>query len=116
MGERKRKKSLNKDFNIEKLKEVFAEIFYGKQDSTIPDLKEKLLDGYWYMIDSGKQEDSKIRHIATHTGKGGIEMYIDEARKIGLPDYMIEKSIFVYVNGEYYPLSAVNKTKVNEGK
>jgi hypothetical protein len=56
-------------------------------------LKDKIKDGYFYSIETPMIENK--RNIVAHTGKGGIEIYIDKCRDKGLTDEQIMETIFI---------------------
>lgn len=94
----------NKKISLEYMEKVFSELFYGKNPETaIPDLKKKVLDGYWYRIGT---------KLHSFTGKGGVLQYIDTCVEQSLPYFGIVDNISVFIDGEYYSLDELN---VKEG-
>lgn len=80
------------------------------------DLKSKILEGYYYKIDSGRLSEDVTskegyRNVNLHCGYGGVGLYIDTCRQQGLPDSLTAQSIFVFLEKDYYPISKLNLTK-----
>lgn len=84
-------------------------------------LKDKIKTGWFYKIETGPPIDGE-RELMTMTGSGGILNYIDKCREQGLPDYLIEESIFITnsesmtTNMKWYPISIIVWKQTPDGK
>ena len=90
-----------KDITKEEIEEALKELF---PDMTYQELRDKILDGYWYKIMPPDLTEShkESRAIAMNTGKGGVLMVLDNCEKLHIPAGIIAKDIFVYVEGAYH--------------
>lgn len=72
-------------------------------------LKEKILSGWWYKIDTGNDAPPEpgTRNTTLYTGKGGVHMYIDSCHSKGLTDEQIAPSIFLSTKDGYIPMSVL---------
>lgn len=95
-----------KDLKLEDIEQGVKEFFYGKEDTPI-DFTKLILPGYSYKIEAPDK--------SLHTGRGGVMMFIDTARKSKIPDQKIASYISVFVEGKHInildPALKINSTK-----
>jgi len=105
-----------KNLTLSHLRNAIRTFFHGKQKQsllTYDELRKKILPGYFYSIDSGKEAIEGKRNMTVHTGIGGVLLYIDacEATKwITAED--AAKSIFCHTSkGDFNMLQIKLKSK-----
>jgi len=105
-----------KNLTLSHLRNAIRTFFHGKQKNpviTYEELRKKILPGYFYSIDSGKEAIEGKRNMTVHTGIGGVLLYIDacEATKwITAED--AAKSIFCHTSkGDFNMLQIKLKSK-----
>lgn len=93
-----------KDVTKEEIEKVINEVFGDIPNITYKELRDKLLDGYWYKINTPNLTESHPheRHINLNTGKRGVNMFLDNCEELHIPAGLIAKNILVYVEGAYH--------------
>lgn len=109
--------NIHDDISVDELTKAFNEYYdkinNGKSAITYSELKGKILPGYNYRLSS--EGGYGTRSLNMHTGRGGVILAIEQFEKAGLPAYIAQDAIEVFVNGKYHPLktASVNKSKDN---
>jgi hypothetical protein len=104
-----------KNLTLKKLRKEISAFFHGKQKSvlTYPELKAKILSGYFYSIDTGPSSVTGRRAIKVHTGIGGIISYIDACEQMeGMTAEDVARSIICHTSkGDFNMLQVKIKSK-----
>jgi hypothetical protein len=110
-----------KNLTLSHLRNAIREFFHGKQKPVGPSkltyqqLRDKILNGYWYSITTGDPPYKKhdIRRTTIHTGRGGILSYIDACENLGLQnaDSVAESIICHTGHGDFNMLEVSIKPK-----
>jgi len=83
-----------KNLTLSHLRKAIHDFFHGKQNKpstepkppqlTFQELRDKILNGYWYSIVTGKPPyKSNTRQVKINTGRGGVLSYIDACENLG---------------------------------
>jgi hypothetical protein len=81
-----------KNLTLSHLRKVITDFFHGKQKPVGPpkltyqQLRDKIMNGYWYSITTGEPPYKKndMRRTKINTGRGGILSYIDACERLGM--------------------------------
>lgn len=101
-----------KDVTKEEIEQALKELF-PDHGLSYQELKDKILDGYWYKIMPMDLTESHkdSRNIAMNTGRGGVLMFLDQCEKYFIPAGVIAENIFAYVEGAYHCILNLNHKK-----